>query len=46
MQPKYTIVNRKFNIEMLNIAMRLLTHFERKGFNLELMNIVYPKIDL
>lgn len=30
---------------MLNIAMRLMSHFERRGYNPELLNIIYPKIE-
>ena len=31
--------------EGVGMAMRLLTHFERRGFNLDMLNLFYPKID-
>lgn len=27
------------------IAMRLMTHFERRGFNMDLFNVFYPKLN-
>ena len=30
---------------MIGLSMRLITHFERRGFNLDLLNIFYPKVN-
>ena len=30
---------------MQAVAMNLLTHYERRGFNLEILEVLYPKIN-
>jgi hypothetical protein len=29
----------------ISVAMRIMTHFERRGFNIELFDIFHPRLD-
>ena len=35
----------KMSDQTIAVAMRVMTHFEQRGFNLEILNIFFPKIN-
>ena len=45
LRQKSTIVKDFLISELLSVSMKLLSHFERRGFNMETLETIYPKIN-